>query len=55
MLVGHQMIFHAGVSKLLMCMSTGAYKVTTAVNALQFTFDSGNIASGIIRIYGIAK
>ena len=28
---------------------------TTAVNAFRFLFSSGNIASGIIRLYGIAK
>jgi Collagen triple helix repeat (20 copies) len=28
---------------------------TTAVNALRFKFSSGNIASGTIRVYGIAK
>lgn len=33
----------------------GAYEVTTAVNAFQFLFSSGNIASGTIRVYGIQK
>lgn len=36
-------------------MFTGAYKSTTAVNAFQFLFSSGNIASGNIRVYGVAK
>lgn len=31
------------------------YKQTTAVTALRFLFGSGNIASGIIRAYGLAK
>jgi hypothetical protein len=31
------------------------YLSTTAVNALRFLMDSGNIASGTIRIYGIGK
>lgn len=34
---------------------SGAYEITTAVNAFQFLFSSGNIASGTIRVYGIAK
>jgi len=33
----------------------GAYKAVTAVNAIQFLASSGNIASGTIRIYGVAK
>jgi hypothetical protein len=34
---------------------TGIYLSTTAVNAFRFLFSSGNIASGIVRVYGIAK
>lgn len=34
---------------------TGAYESTTAVNAFRFLFSTGNIASGIIRCYGLAK
>ena len=33
----------------------GRYLQTAAVNALRFLFSSGNIASGTIRVYGIAK
>ena len=33
----------------------GGYKSTTAVNAFRFLFSSGNIASGTIRCYGVAK
>lgn len=33
----------------------GAYEVSTAVTAIRFLFSSGNIASGTIRAYGIAK
>jgi len=33
----------------------GWYLQTTAVNAVRFLFDSGTIASGTIRIYGVAK
>ena len=34
---------------------TGIYLSTTAVTAVRFLFSSGNIASGTIRVYGIAK
>lgn len=34
---------------------TGSYQSSTAVTAFQFYMSSGNIASGIIRVYGIAK
>jgi len=33
----------------------GIYQSTTAVTAVRFYFSSGNIASGTIRIYGVAK
>jgi hypothetical protein len=33
----------------------GKYPQTTVVNALRFMFDSGNIATGTVRIYGVAK
>lgn len=33
----------------------GAFESATAVNAFQFLFSSGNIASGTIRVYGVAK
>lgn len=33
----------------------GIYLVTTVVTGVQFLFDNGNIASGIIRVYGITK
>jgi hypothetical protein len=31
------------------------YKSTTAVNAFRFLMSSGNITSGTIRVYGVAK
>jgi hypothetical protein len=34
---------------------SGSYLSTTAVNAFQVVMDSGNIASGIVRCYGVAK
>lgn len=33
----------------------GAYEATTAVNAVRFLASSGNLASGTIRSYGLAK
>lgn len=33
----------------------GSYKATTAVNAFQVYFSSGNVASCTVRVYGIAK
>jgi hypothetical protein len=33
----------------------GAYESATAVNAFRFLMSTGNIASGTIRVYGIAK
>lgn len=36
-------------------VSHGLYQSATAVDAFQFLFSSGNIASGTIRIYGVAK
>lgn len=33
----------------------GAYESTTAVTAVRFLFSSGNITSGTIRVYGVAK
>lgn len=35
--------------------SFGTYNSTTAVNAFRILFSSGNIASGTVRCYGIAK
>lgn len=34
---------------------TGVYHSTTAITAFQFLMSSGNIASGTIRVYGVAK
>ncbi len=34
---------------------TGIYLPTTAVTGVQFLFTSGNITSGIIRVYGVVK
>jgi len=37
------------------CTFKGTYLSTTAVNAFRFLFSSGNITSGTIRVYGLAK
>lgn len=37
------------------CESSGFYRSLTAVNAFQFLMSAGNIASGTIRVYGVAK
>jgi hypothetical protein len=39
----------------LQSMVHGVYLSTTAVDAFQFLISSGNIVSGTIRVYGIAK
>jgi hypothetical protein len=41
--------------ELLSSQGSGIYLQTTAVNAFQFLFSSGNMAGGTIRVYGIAK
>lgn len=38
-----------------MSNGSGFWATTTAVNAIRFLFSSGNIASGTIRVYGLAK
>ena len=37
------------------CTLTGLYIPTTAVTAVRFLMSSGNITSGTIRVYGVAK
>lgn len=37
------------------CYGAGTYKSSTALTAVQFLMSSGNIASGTIRVYGVAK
>jgi hypothetical protein len=47
---------HTGVSNdILGRIIAGRYEVTTAVNAMRVLFSTGNITSGTVRIYGIAK
>lgn len=45
----------AGTPPFELSKSGGSYDSATAVNAVQFLTESGNIASGAIRCYGIAK
>lgn len=51
----HSVGWHQSLGKFVHYSSDGGYKSTTAVNAIRFLFSSGNIASGTIRVYGIAK
>lgn len=44
-----------GQNKPIMITTTGHYLSATSPNALRFMLSSGNIASGTIRVYGIAK
>lgn len=54
--VSHIEGFHnSGAPSFYNVTGAGAWNATTAVNAVQFKFSSGNIASGTIRCYGIAK
>lgn len=43
------------ITELSSFFGTGVRTSTAAINALQLTFASGNIASGIARLYGIKK
>jgi hypothetical protein len=45
--------YHDSVNQLFTVTSSGVYKSTTAVNALQFFMSTGNISSGSIVIYGV--
>lgn len=47
--------WYDGTPELLGASINAAYKSATAVNALRFKMSSGNIASGTIRVYGLAK
>lgn len=51
----HLSYFHSSLSAIINQEGAGRYTSNTAVNAFQFLFNSGNIASGTIRCYGIAK
>ena len=34
--------------------TAGYFNTTSAVDAVQFKFDSGNIDSGVIKLYGVS-
>lgn len=52
---GHRAGLDTSVSLLVWSHAHFTYKSTTAVDAFQFYFSSGNIASGTIRVYGVKK
>jgi hypothetical protein len=54
-LVGTGSTFAASSSELEGFTVTSAYLSATAVNAFQFLALSGNLASGTVRVYGVAK
>jgi hypothetical protein len=47
--------WHNALATPIRRMVRGTYSTTTAINAIRFKFSSGDIASGTIRMYGIAK
>ena len=47
--------YHDGISQSLHINGGGRYKSSTAVNAFRLFANSGNIASGTARLYGLAK
>jgi hypothetical protein len=48
-------MFHGTLSAMVFTEVMGAWNTTTAINALRIMCSSGNITSGIVRIYGIPK
>lgn len=54
-ILGQGVMFHGSLSKVTGFNAACDYRSTTAVNAVRFMFSSGNITSGMIRIYGIPK
>lgn len=51
----HQVSYFNSGSRIALIIGNGVYLSATAVNALRLLFSSGNIASGTVRIYGVAK
>jgi hypothetical protein len=47
--------FHNNDTHYYSFVGEGRYISATAVNALRFILSSGNIASGVVRIYGVSK
>jgi hypothetical protein len=54
-LQAHTLKFDTNISNINAYNSDGYYKSATAANAFRLLFSSGNIASGTVRVYGIAK
>ena len=50
-----QWIDDGGPPAQLVCSGGGCYAQAAAVNAFRILFSSGNIASGTVRVYGLAK
>jgi hypothetical protein len=48
-------IAHSGGVGTFQYDGAGTWETTTAVNAVQFLFSSGNLASGTVRAYGLSK
>ena len=53
--IGKAIMIYVSTTIRVMIEIGGQYTSLTAVNAFQFLFSSGNIASGTIRVYGLAK
>lgn len=51
----HGPIAYSNQSFVVGALVQGLYTGTTAVNAIRFLASSGNLASGTIRVYGVAK
>lgn len=54
-IVGQTVILAGGNAAFYLINQSGLYVQAVAVNAFQFIMSSGNISSGTIRCYGIAK
>ena len=53
--VGGQITFWDTGPSLVVDMFSGAYSATSAINGIRVIATSGNLASGSVRIYGVAK
>ena len=52
---GQVVQFFSSENNLAAADIAGVYKSTSPVDAFQILFSSGNIASGIVRVYGVAR
>ena len=53
-LCGHISYLNSSAAAVLNDLASITYRNAAAVNAMEFTMSSGNIASGTIRIYGLS-